>query len=106
MVDLKYGKSKSGDAGFFLLESLLTLSILMLIILSVSPLIMDWLSLHQDAKESLEDSRLIYEKSMELKNSTRTSLNQSDQIMISNHVIEIRGKERRVSIDEIKFNQE
>lgn len=103
---MKYEKSKSQEEGFFLLESLVTLSILMLIILSVSPLIMDWLTLHQEAKESLEDSRLIYERSMELKNSIRTSLNQENQMMMSDHSIEIRGNKRGVSIDEIKFNQE
>lgn len=102
---MKYEKFKLKEEGFFLLESLVTLSILMFLILSISPLMLDWLTLHQEAKESLEANRLIYEKSMEIKNSARTSLIPEEKMLISNHRIEIREKERSVWIYEIRFDQ-
>lgn len=61
-----YGKSNTNEAGFLLLDSLATLSIVMIIILSLNPLITDWLSQRQKAKDLVEETRLIYEESMEI----------------------------------------
>ncbi len=63
-----YGKSKTNEEGFLLLDSLATLSIIMIIILFLNPLITDWLSQRQKAKDLVEETRLIYEESMEINN--------------------------------------
>ena len=43
----------------------------MTIILFLNPLITNWLSQQQKAKDLVEDSRLIYEESMEINNQQR-----------------------------------
>lgn len=43
----------------------------MTIILFLNPLITNWLSQRQKAKDLVEDSRLIYEESMEINNQQR-----------------------------------
>lgn len=64
-------KCKSSENGFLLLDSLVSLTVIMTIILFLNPLITNWLSQRQKAKDLVEDSRLIYEESMEINNQQR-----------------------------------
>lgn len=64
-------KCKSSENGFLLLDSLVSLTVIMTIILFLNPLITNWLSQQQKAKDLVEDSRLIYEESMEINNQQR-----------------------------------
>lgn len=64
-------KCKSSENGFLLLDSLVSLTVIMTIILFLNPLITNWLSQLQKAKDLVEDSRLIYEESMEINNQQR-----------------------------------
>lgn len=58
-------RNKDKQAGFLLLESLVTLSIVVAIILLVYPLVTDWLVLRQDRKELVEQNRVLYEYSLD-----------------------------------------
>lgn len=64
-------KCKNSENGFLLLDSLVSLTVIMTIILFLNPLITNWLSQRQKAKDLVEDSRLIYEESMEINNQQR-----------------------------------
>ena len=70
-----YGKFKASEDGFFLLDSLATLSIIMLILLFLNPLITNWLSQRQKAKDLVEESRLVYEESMGINSKQNGHLN-------------------------------
>lgn len=71
MVGLISEKCKNSENGFLLLDSLVSLTVIMTIILFLNPLITNWLSQRQKAKDLVEDSRLIYEESMEINNQQR-----------------------------------
>lgn len=62
-----YVKDKLNDEGYLLLDSLLTLVILMGIVLFMFPLIVDWLAIHREASSLVEESRQVYEESMQEK---------------------------------------
>lgn len=68
---MKYKKLNPKEEGYLLMESLLTIIILMTIIMVLCPLIISWLSQHQEAKVLVEESRQLYESSLIL-NSTQT----------------------------------
>ena len=66
---MKYEKYKKNEEGFLLLESIITLVIIMAVILFLNPLATHWLSIRQQAKDTVEKSRQFYEESMEINNS-------------------------------------
>lgn len=61
---MKYKKLVREEDGYLLLESLLTLTILMVVIFFLSPLTINWLSKYQEAKCLVEQSRQLYESSI------------------------------------------
>lgn len=63
-----FAKYRKDEAGYLLLESLITLMIVMVIIFSLMPLLTDWLVRHSQAKIAVEESRQLYEASMERNN--------------------------------------
>lgn len=94
------GKNNSREEGYLLLESLLTLTILMTIILMMCPLVVDWITNQQEAKKLVEESRIQYESSMTLKNSQS---NQLEYSIKNKKQIEIKEVGTEVSIYEIIF---
>lgn len=100
MVVLIYGKSNTNEAGFLLLDSLATLSIVMIIILSLNPLITDWLSQRQKAKDLVEETRLIYEESMEINSK------QINHFQIEDSQLTLKEKGLGVKIYDRKFEYE
>lgn len=65
---MKYKKSLAKEEGYLLLESLLTITILITITIALCPLIINWLSNHQEAKSLVEENRQLYESSIILNN--------------------------------------
>lgn len=63
MVALKFVKDK--EQGFLLLESLITLGMITSLVLLMYPLIVNWMSIRQDAKNKVELNRIFYEYSMD-----------------------------------------
>lgn len=93
-------KNNSREEGYLLLESLLTLTILMTIILMMCPLVVDWITNQQEAKKLVEESRIQYESSITLKNSQS---NQLEYSIKNKKQIEIKEAGTEVSIYEIIF---
>lgn len=54
---------KDKEQGFLLLESLITLGMIAAIILLIYPIIVNWMSIRQEAKNQVELSRVFYEYS-------------------------------------------
>lgn len=63
---MKYKNLIRKEDGYLLLDSLLTLTILMAVITLLSPLTVDWLARHREAKGLVEVSRQLYEGSIML----------------------------------------
>ncbi|MDN6196302.1 MAG: hypothetical protein L0I93_07415 [Atopostipes suicloacalis] len=104
---MKYERNNSAEAGFFLLESILTLSIIMFIILTINPLIVEWLSTYQEAKNSVEENRIIYEKSMEISYPDFTEgMNKNSSVIFKKDRIKIKEAGTGVFIYESKFELE
>lgn len=89
------------EEGYLLAESLLTLTVLMTIILMIFPLVVDWIGNHREAKNAVEESRVIYEDSMTLKNNQSNHLNYS--IEKDKNYIRIKQAETEVEIYEVIF---
>lgn len=102
-----FGKYNSVEDGFLLLESLATLAILMTVILMLNPLVVDWLSSRQRAKELVEQNRLIYESSMEINSDQLKNLSDENySVMIDNNKIRLKETGTGVFIYESHFEYE
>ena len=62
---MKSKKLRINDKGYLLLESSIALTIIATILLVLYPLIVDWLILRDHVKENVEDTRVLYEHSMQ-----------------------------------------
>lgn len=93
MVVLIYEKYRSGEAGYLLLESLITLMVLMTVIILLHPLAVEWLSYRHDKKNLVEQNRLLYE------NSTLMIDNNLSQGRIS-PIYSVKVEENKISIKE------
>lgn len=107
MVVLISEKYKSAEDGFLLLESLATLTIVLTVILLLNPLVIDWLSSRQTAKELVEENRLIYESSMGINGDYSKNV-EDENYSVTNGKNKIRLKEKGtgVFIYEIYFEYE
>ncbi len=76
---MTFEKYRNNEAGFLLLDSLVTLNIIMVVILLLTPLMTDWLVDYSQAKELVEQNRLLYENTMEQNNQPITD--QLDQLI-------------------------
>ncbi len=102
-----YERFKKREEGFLLVDSLLTLSIIMVIILFLTPLLTNWLEQRQQAKQLVEESRLIYEESMEIINKQRDSLDFSRDYFINDEYQKrLNGQGTGVVIHEKRFEYE
>lgn len=108
VVVLKLKKDKPTENGFFLLESLLTLLILMTVLLFLNPLTIDWLLTRQEAKESLETNRRLYEQSMEMKNQSQeeSRLEKKGTIIMEKSKSKVENQGEGVFIYESEFEYE
>lgn len=107
MVVLRLIKSKiNEEKGYLLLESLVTLSVIVTILLVLYPLIVDWLVLRETEKAEVEHARIFYEASMqwpeELPNSNGKDY--SIQMTDSNLTISKNNKKIGVDIYEVEFD--
>ncbi|MDN6162458.1 MAG: hypothetical protein L0I79_06765 [Atopostipes sp.] len=95
------------EEGFLLMESLFTLFILTIVLLFLNPLAVEWLSNRQAAKDLVEESRQLYEKSMELKNTfVKTAIDEKGTMRIDRYSIKIKESGTGVFIYESNFEYE
>jgi len=59
-----FKKLQTNEKGYLLLESLITLSVILAILLLLYPLLVDWLVLRDNEKQIVEQTRVLYESSM------------------------------------------
>jgi len=59
-----FKKLQTNEEGYLLLESLVTLSVILAILLILYPLLVDWLVLRDNEKQVVEQTRVLYESSM------------------------------------------
>lgn len=103
---MRYKKSVLKEEGFLLLESLLTLMILMTVITVLCPLIINWLSKHQGAKSFVEETRQLYESSVLLNNKDLEHLEEQEfSFQIDKHCIQIKETGTEVVIYESVFEK-
>lgn len=99
-------KNKSSEAGYLLLESLVTVMMLTAIIVILYPLIVDWLIYRQQAKDVVEQNRQLYESSM-IWGSEMNRIRHSDDgkysIEMKKNKIKLVGTEVEVVIYESHF---
>lgn len=77
-----YVKNKKQEDGYLLLDSLLTLGILMVIILLMYPLLINWLVAHREAGNLVEESRQMYEDSMQIKEKSFDRMESGEQFRL------------------------
>jgi len=59
-----FKKFQTNEKGYLLLESLVTLSVILALLLIIYPLLVDWLVLRDNEKQTVEQTRVLYETSM------------------------------------------
>lgn len=62
---MKLKKSPADEGGYLLIENLLALSIITILLVTVYPLIADWFVLRNNARNQVEQARILYEVSMD-----------------------------------------
>lgn len=97
MAVLRYKKLSEEEDGYLLLESLLTLIILMAVSISLCPLAVSWLEKHQESKNSLEECRQLYESSIIL-NNEQAKQPEDDRNIIQSDKYGIRIKDSRAEV--------
>lgn len=106
MVVLHLIKFRTNEKGYLLLESLVTLSIIVTILLLLYPLIVDWLLLREQEKEKVEHTRLLYETSMQWPETHSKNEGQiySVHATATNLTITKNNREFGVKIYEVEFD--
>lgn len=99
-------KSKPKEEGYLLLESLLTIMIVMVILTTLCPLIINWLSQYQENKNLVEQNRLLYEHSIFLNTEPPKWSEDTDYtIGIDKHLMKIKETGTEVVIYESHFKK-
>lgn len=94
---MRYRNLVKEEEGYLLLESLLTLTILMVVLVFMSPLTVNWLSKHREAKCLVEESRELYEHSIIL-NNHRPKRQESEKYTVEMDKNRLRIKETGVEV--------
>lgn len=61
---MKLENQLQDEKGYLLIENLVTLSVILTILVILYPLIVQWLIIREEAKQSVENSRVLYESSV------------------------------------------
>ncbi len=61
---MKLENQLQDEKGYLLIENLVTLSVILTILVILYPLIVQWLVIREEAKQSVENSRVLYESSV------------------------------------------
>ena len=61
---MKLENQLQDEKGYLLIENLITLSVILTILVILYPLIVQWLVIREEAKQSIENSRVLYESSV------------------------------------------
>lgn len=91
--------AKDNEAGFLLLESLVTLGMIASIILFIYPNIVNWMSIRQETKNNVELSRVFYEHSMDWKATQPLNNIRNDYDIQSNEkLLRITKNDRKIEV--------
>jgi hypothetical protein len=107
VVALRLIKSKiTEEKGYLLLESLVTLSMILAIILILYPLIVDWLVLRETEKENVEHARILYEASMQWPEQLPGRGVENYAVYVSDSSLTISKNNKTIGVDiyEVKFD--
>lgn len=103
---MRYKKLVFKEEGFLILESLLTLMILLAVITVLLPLIVNWLAKHQESGDFVEENRQLYERSILLNNESIEHLDKQEYMFeIYTHCIQIKESGTEVVIYETVFEE-
>lgn len=102
-----FEKYRKNEAGFLLLDSLVTLTIIMVVILLLNPLMTDWLVDYSEAKELVEQNRRLYENTMEQNNQLFTEqLLEQSVVPAMKQPLKTKEEGVGITIYEIQFEPE
>lgn len=89
---------KDNEAGFLLLESLMTLGMIASILLLIYPTIVNWMAIRQEAKNNVELNRVFYEQSMDWEAST--SFNQSNDYSVQSNenLLRVTNQDQKIEV--------
>lgn len=103
---MRFKKSIPKEDGFLLLESLLTMTILVVVMMILCPLAINWVSIHRETKNLVEESRQLYEGSLILNDQqTKQFKSMDDGIRVDKNRMKIRGNGTEVVIYETVFTK-
>lgn len=108
MVDLRLIKSQITDEkGYLLLESIVTLSLIVTLLLILYPLIVDWLVLREAEKEKVEHTRVLYEASMQWPENLPKIQEQEYSVRMTDSSLEILNNNKKYGVDiyEVEFDE-
>lgn len=89
----------SNEEGYLLLESLVTLSMLVAIILGLYPLIIDWLVLRDTERALAEHTRILYEESIKWQSEAVTRNYEGYYIQTSPNSLKITKNNQTIGVD-------
>lgn len=94
------------EEGYLLLESLVTLSMILGILLILYPLVVDWLVLREVQKDNVEHTRMLYEVSMQWPEKLPSQSNQSYVIQMTDSNLAISKNNKTIGVDiyEVEFD--
>ena len=87
--------------GYLLLESLVSLFVLLMLILLLYPLIPDWFSSKETAKKQVEQARILYESSFDWNPNHQLDITAPDnqyKIKSSKHLLKVVGPEKEIGV--------
>lgn len=95
------------ESGYLLMESLVTLSMILAILLIVYPLITDWLLLREAEKEKVEIARIFYEESIQWSKSLTTSEGKNYTVQVTDSNLKISKQNQTIGVDiyEVEFEE-
>ena len=102
---MKLQELRRNEAGYLLLENLVTLMVILSIIVITYPLIVDWLITREHAQQDVELSRVLYESSVNWPDKSKDE--RGYKIKTSNHslVVEHNQRSMEVEIHAVKFTK-
>lgn len=98
-------KLGNDEDGYLLLESIVTLSIIVTLLLSLYPLIVDWLVLRDTERDRVDQTRILYEESIEWRNIKSSSNYDGYDIQTHPNGLKIKKKTQTIGVEvyEVKF---
>lgn len=88
------------ESGYLLLESLITLLLVVILIFTLYPLLADWLALRQNEKDRVEQNRILYEYSYiwEGRNEGDSTREGTYEVYFDDSTLKVTGEKEEVGV--------